>query len=135
MQNRAVREREPSGWGIMFTAIAGMLLITTGLALAVYGISALLGAVGRSTDVVFHISPTVWGITHLIGGVVMFLAGCNLFIGKFWARATAIVVASIVILGALVSIDAYPVWAVGLIVLNLAIIWALVYHGTEITLE
>jgi hypothetical protein len=135
MQDRAVGQQEPSGWGIMFTAVAGMLLITGGLILAAYGISALFGIAGRSTDVFFYIGPTAWGITHLLGGVLMFLAGCNIFVGKFWARAVGIAVATIFILGALISIDAYPVWAVALIVLNISIIWALVYHGTEITFD
>jgi hypothetical protein len=135
MQNRAVREQEPSGWGILLTAVAGMLLIATGLILAVYGISALLGVVGRSTDVFFHIGPTAWGIFQLLGGVLLLLAGCNIFVGKYWARAVAIGVAAVVILGALISIDAYPFWAMALIVLNIAIIWALVYHGTEITFD
>jgi hypothetical protein len=135
MHNHAVSEREPSGWGIMFTAIAGMLLIATGLILTVYGISALVGIAGRSTDVFFHTSPTAWGIIHLLGGVLMLSAGGNIFVGKRWARAVGIGVASIVVLGALVSIDAYPVWAAGLVVLNIAIIWALAYHGTDITFD
>jgi hypothetical protein len=135
MQNRVAREQEPSGWGILLTAVAGMLLITAGLALSMYGISALSGIAGRSTDVFFHIGPTAWGIAHLLGGVLMFLAGCNLFVGKLWARAVAIGVGTIVILGALISIDAYPVWALALIVLNIAIIWGLIYHGAEITLD
>jgi hypothetical protein len=74
-------------------------------------------------------------ILHLLGGALMLLADCNIFVGKRGARVVAIGVATIVILGALVSINAYPVWAVGLIVLNIAIIWALLDHGTEITLS
>jgi hypothetical protein len=65
----------------------------------------------------------------------MLLADCNILVGKRRARVIAIGVATIVTLGALVSINASPVWAAGLIVLDIAIIWALLYHGTEITFE
>jgi hypothetical protein len=117
------------------TFLAGVLLIATGLMLAMYGFMALISDVGRSTDVAFRIGPDAWGIIHLLGGILLFIAGCNIFVGKYWARLLAIGVACLAVLGGLISIDAYPIWSIGLIVLNVGIIWALVFHGTDVNFD
>jgi hypothetical protein len=131
MSNVRRESAEPGGLAITFTFVAGLLMIATGLILVVYGVGALFTDFGRSTDVFFRIGPKAWGVIHTIGGVVLFMAGCNLFVGRYWARVVGIAVACIVILGALASIEAYTFWALGLILLSSVIIWALAFHSTE----
>jgi hypothetical protein len=133
MQSRA---HEPSGLGITFTFLAGILLIGTGLILFMYGLSTLfLDVGGSSSDVPIKIGPTTWGLIRLLVGGLLFVAGCNIFVGKFWARLVGIGVAVIALLAGLAQLDASPVWGVALIALNTAIIWALTRHGTDATLS
>jgi hypothetical protein len=132
MQNASSREDHPSGLALTFGFIAAALLIVTGMILFIYGFSAMLADVGRSTDVGIHIGPKLWGIIHIFGGVFLCIAGGNLFLGRPWARVVGIVMAILVVLGAAISADAYTFWAIPFVIFNLAIIWALWRHGDEL---
>jgi hypothetical protein len=131
----AEQHHQISGLGITFTFIAGVLLIGSGLIIAMYGFIALTSDVGHSTNVGLYIGPGAWGVIQIVGGAVLFFAGCNLFVGKYWARLVGIGVAVIALIGGLVSIDAYPVWGVVLVVLNLFILWALMFHATDASFD
>jgi hypothetical protein len=128
-------DREPSNLGVTLTFIAGLLLIATGLTIAMYGLSSLFAGTGRSTDFPVHIGATVWSVIHLCGGIVLAAAGANLFMGKPWARIVAMAVAAIALLAGLVSIDAYPVWGILMVLLNVGIIWSLARHYGEARFE
>jgi hypothetical protein len=127
------RAHEPSGLGITFTFLAGILLIGSGLILFMYGLSTLFIDAGRSTDVPVHIGPTGWGIIRIAVGGLLFLAGCNLFVGRYWAKLVGMGVAAIALLAGIATLDAYPVWGLVLILLNIAIIWALALHSRDVT--
>ena len=119
-------DQEPGWASFGFALFAAALLITTGLVLAVYGLSELFFSnVGTGTDTVVAVSAEAWAVVYTIGGIVLFLAGCNIFVGRFWARAVGIAVAVVALVGGLVSLDSYPVFALVLIVINLGIIWSL----------
>lgn len=126
----SAEERQPNGLGVMLTFLCGGLMIAMGLSLTVYGFSALLGGGGRSTDLLFHMGPKLWGAIHTVGGITLFIAGCNIFVGRYWAQMVGIGCSCLAILGGLLSIETYPVWGIGLIVLNLGIIWALAITAT-----
>src|SRR5512145_1504628 len=128
-------QRGPSGLGITLSFVAAVLMIATGLILMMYGFFELIGDYGRTTDIPFHIGVTGWGIIHMASGALLLLAGCNLFVGKYWARNVAIGCACLAILGALMSIEAYTIWAIALIVLNIGIIWALLFHARDISFD
>jgi len=126
-------QREPSGSGVAVTFLAGCLLIASGLILFIYGVSAIFSDIGRSTAVLVPVSATAWGFIHVAGGALLFLAGCNIFIGRYWARLVGVAVAGVAIIGSLISIETYPLWALILILLNGVIIWALTQHGNDVT--
>ena len=123
--------REPSAAGAAVTFIAAIVMIATGMILCMYGIAGLFSDMGKSTSVPFHIGPDGWSVIYLVGGVTIFLAGCNIFVGKFWARMVGITIATVTLIVSLTHLETYPVWSLGMIVLNLAILWALVVHGND----
>jgi hypothetical protein len=111
-----------------FAVVAAGLLITTGCIVFVY---ALFDQT-RTTDIIFNMRPSVWRILMLVGGVGLVAAGGNLFVGKFWARAIGLSLATLALLAGLLHIQSDPLLSVGLIVLNLGVIYALGIRWREI---
>jgi hypothetical protein len=129
----AVQSDGSFSWGSLgFAFAAAMLLIATGLFVAVYGGTSLVFGTGRSTGTLIHIGPAAWSLIFLFGGIALCLAGCNLLVGRFWARLVGIGVACIALLTALLWLDTYPLFSLGLVILNLGIIWALTLHWKDI---
>jgi uncharacterized membrane protein (DUF106 family) len=59
----------------------------------------------------------------------MFAAGWGVFTGRVWARAVGIAVALLSAVAQFFYIPYYPVWAVLIIALDVAVIWALASYG------
>ena len=64
-------------------------------------------------------------------GVVVVLAGLAVFSGAPWARAVGIVLALMSAVSNFFFIPYYPVWAVLIIALDIAVIWALATYGRD----
>ena len=84
---------------------------------------------------VFQFNVTTWGWVHILIGVIAILAGAGLFSGAVWARAVAVIVAGISIIANFVWLPYYPVWALLIIVVDFFVIWALVLHGRDVTVD
>ena len=76
--------------------------------------------------------PSGWvGWIHLIGGIIVFLAGLGLFTGNILARIVAVVVAGMSLIANFLFIPAYPLWALTVITLDVLVIFAILAHGRE----
>lgn len=130
-------QRGTSGW-VGWIAFAGMLLILLGSFHIVEGIVALAKdeyfVVGPS-GLVLSIDYTGWGWIHLIGGLVVLLAGFGVFAGQVWARAVGVIVAMVSALLNMLFLAAYPLWSIIMIALAVVVIMALTVHGSEIKAE
>jgi hypothetical protein len=73
----------------------------------------------------YSVSATSWGWTHLVIGVVVFLAGACLLADQLWARAAGVVIASLSAIANFLFIPYYPVWSIVVIAIDLFVIWAL----------
>lgn len=137
MADYGMQRREPSAWAVGFTGFAGFLMIMIGLFHAVVGLAGIL------TDQVYIATPTyvfqfsalTWGWAHLILGVIVFAAGIGLFSGAIWARAVAVIFALSSAVANFLFLPYYPAWAVLIIALDVAVIWAVTAHGRDITME
>ncbi|HEU4528314.1 MAG TPA: hypothetical protein VFT80_10340 [Actinomycetota bacterium] len=136
--------REPSGWAIGWTYFAGFMMIMIGTFHVIAGLAGVLEdeflrvvpAVGTEAqgDVYFlQFDATTWGWIHLIGGIVVALAGFGLFSGAVWARTIGVIMALISALIAFAWIPWYPVWGIIIIAMAIAVIWALTAHGRDVT--
>ncbi|WP_236790907.1 hypothetical protein [Amycolatopsis sp. GM8] len=127
----------PTGW-TGWVSFGGIMLVLLGLFHAVDGLVALLDdnyyAVGPS-GMAINVSYTVWGWLHLGLGILAFVVGIGVLSGRAVAQAAAAVIAAASALVHLVFIPAYPFWSIIVIVLDVLIIYALLVHGREITLE
>ena len=82
---------------------------------------------------IFELDISTWGWVHLIIGAVVLIAGFFLFQGKVWARTVGVIIAVLSALAAFAWLPYYPIWGIILIVVSIAIIWALTVHGRDIT--
>jgi hypothetical protein len=117
----------PSGAAMGFTAIAAMLMMLSGGANILEGIAAIVRGSYFVTNAHYAYNTSVhgWGWTHLIFGIVVFIAGACLFLDKLWARVVGVALASFSLLLNLVYIPFFPVWSIVIIALDVFVIWAL----------
>jgi hypothetical protein len=131
---RAQQPPEPTGW-VGWILFAGVMMIMMGVFHACAGLVALFKdeyfLVGKS-GLTVSVDYTAWGWVHLIGGVVVALAGFAVMVGQMWARVLGVVLA---VASAIVNIGflaAYPVWSAIIIALDVLVIYALTVHGREV---
>ena len=82
-------------------------------------------------QLVLNVDYTVWGWTHLILGIAIFLAGVGVLSGNLLGRTVGVVLAGLSALTNLLFAQAAPVWAVVIIILDFFVIYALIVHGRE----
>jgi hypothetical protein len=126
--------RGTSGW-VVWTALAGVLLLLLGSFHLVQGLGALLTdrrLLLRETGFVLDIGTTTWGWIHVVGGLAMVAAGFFVFGGRPWARAVGVVAALCSGVVAISLFASSPLWALAVIALDLLVVVALALHGAEI---
>ena len=74
---------------------------------------------------------TARGWTHLLLGVVILVSGVGVLAGNVAARAVAVVLAGLSALVNLAFIEAYPIWSILIITVDVLVIYALTVHGGE----
>jgi hypothetical protein len=115
------------GAAIAGTALAGTLMLLSGLWMVVVAIVALShGHVfSPAAAYTFRYNIRGWGWTELALGVVIFAAGMCVFLGMAWARYVGAFIAVLSAIANFVFIPYQPVWSIIMIALDAFIIWAL----------
>ncbi len=126
---------ELSPWAVPFLILAAALMVIGGIFHFIEGLAALLNddffVVVRGYA--FDMDITTWGWVHMIGGIVVAMAGIGLLSGALWARIVAIVVVMASAILNFVTIPYYPVWAMIMLVIDGGILWALLAHGRDLS--
>jgi len=73
----------------------------------------------------FEFDVTAWGWIHLIGGILVALAGVYVFSGATWARVLGIALAVLSALANFFFIPYYPFWSILMIAIAIWVIWSL----------
>lgn len=123
----------PSGW-VGWAYFAGFVMMVLG------GLQIIEGLAGIFRQSYFIVTQDhllvfdyrAWGWVNLILGIIILVAGYELFRGALWARIVAIVLAAIGIISNMAYMDAYPLWSILIIVLNILVVYALLIHGSEL---
>lgn len=124
----------PSGWAIGWSIFAGSILIMVGIFQLIAGLVAIFNnsfylAVNHW---VFQFDTTAWGWIHLILGIVLALSGVGIFTGNLAARTVGVIVAILSSIAAFMWLPYYPLWALVIIALDVAVVWALTAHGRDL---
>jgi hypothetical protein len=119
--------RTMSGWAVGMIVFAGSIMIMAGVFQSIAGLAAILddSFIVVTPNYVFDLDTTVYGWVHLIIGVVLGFAGWGVFSGATWARGVGMLLAMLSAIANFFFIPYYPVWAIVIIALDVAIIWAL----------
>ena len=122
-------QRSDAGAG--WVTFAGIILITVGIFQAFAGLVGILEdeILVLTPDYLVQLDATTWGWVHLIIGLIVIASGFGIFSGNVLARTVGVFAA----LGSMVTmffwLPWYPVWAIIVIAMDIAIIWALTVHG------
>lgn len=124
---------KPSGW-VGWEYFAGFMMMLLGALQGLAGLTAIFKdnfyLVTPSHLLIFNFKT--WGWVDLIIGIIIFMAGYELFRGEIWARVVAIMMAGLSIFANMAFIQAYPIWSIVMIIIDILIIYALFVHGNEL---
>ncbi len=120
----------PGPWATGLAVFAGAMMMVLGTFQVLQGIVALVDdnffVVGVNYTYEFDI--TTWGWIHLLLGLVVAAAGAGVISGQTWARAVAIVLVSLSMIANFLWLPYYPLWAMLIIALDVAVIWAVAVY-------
>jgi hypothetical protein len=122
----ASRQRaQGTGWA----AFAATMILVLGTFNLLWGISALAGDDHFVADELLFGDLTLWGIIYVFIGAAQVFTSMAIFAGSDFAAVVGIMFAGFNALGALMSIGAYPIWSVIIIVVDGLVIYALTVYG------
>ncbi|MBR7834447.1 hypothetical protein KDL01_14325 [Actinospica durhamensis] len=112
-----------TGW----TVFAAVLMFFGGVMAVLQGITAIAkdNLIVVTHNYAYTFNVTSWGWIHLILGALIAVAGLALFTGATWARFVGIAVAGLGMIANFLWLPYYPFWAILLIFIDVAVIWAL----------
>ena len=128
-------ERMPSTAAVGWISFAGILMVVVGGFKILQGLGWVINSkhlFPDGNDAVFGQSATSWGWFQILLGVVVLLAGLAVFSGNVLARTVGVIGAVISMFSAFASMTFYPFWALAIIAIDGAVIWALTVHGRDI---
>ncbi len=131
--------QEPSAHGsrssaaVGWIAYAGVMMILVGAFHAIAGLVALVedDFYVATREYLLQLDATTWGWVHLLVGLAVLAAGFGVFSGNVLARSVGVLVAVGSMLAAFTWLPYAPIWAVVVITIDVAVIWALTVHGRD----
>lgn len=126
------RPTQSTGWvGVIVFGATLMVM------LAIFNIIQGLLAIGESDvfvrsggDVVIW-DVSTWGWIHLVLGVLLAVTGVLLFKGTVWAIVVALVLVVLNASAQMLFLPVYPFWSLIVIAVDMLLLWALTFHGSE----
>jgi hypothetical protein len=122
------------------TAWTGWVVFASAMMFLLGSFQAVQGLVAIFDDGFYHVTDsglvlevdyTVWGWVHLLLGVVIIVCALGVLTGNAAARTVGVLLAGFSALANLVFIEAYPIWSVIIITIDVLVIYALIVHGRE----
>jgi hypothetical protein len=128
--------RQPSTAAVGWALFAAIMLMIGGMFQIIAGIAAIVEddffVVGAKW--VFEFDVTTWGWIHIILGGLLILVGAGILTGNVAARTVGVIIAGLSAIANFAYLPYYPVWAIIVIAIDVAIIWALTAHGRDVEL-
>lgn len=125
--------KEVTGW-VGWVFFAGFMMIVQGFFNIIAGFTALFNSewLVVTPDQFLFYDFTAWGWWHLIVGFIVSMAGFAVMKGETWARMVGTIVAVFSAVGAMATVNVYPVWSLMILGADILIIYALTVHGDEL---
>ena len=134
--SRVAHERspEPTAWA-GWLVFAAMMMFLLGSFQVIQGLVAIFDdGFYHTTEsgLVIDVDYTAWGWAHLLLGVLIFICGLGVLAGNLAARTVAVGLAGLSALANLLFVEAYPIWSILIITVDVLVIYALIVHGREL---
>ncbi|MDE8647596.1 hypothetical protein PXH69_21715 [Rhodococcus qingshengii] len=122
------------GFAIGTTLVAAALLLVAGIVALLQGIAALAenNVFVTGINYTYRFDLTTWGWIHIVLGIIAVVVSLGLLGGMAWARGMAFVIAALSIVANFLWMPYYPVWAIIIIALDVAVIWAVATWRPEV---
>jgi hypothetical protein len=123
------------------TAWTGWVVFASAMMFLLGCFQAVQGLVAIFDDGFYHVTEgglvvnvnyTVWGWLHLFLGVLIIISGLGVLTGNLAARTVGVLLAGVSALVNLAFIEAYPIWSILVITIDVLVIYALTVHGREL---
>jgi len=126
-------KNETNGW-VGWIFFAGFKMTMLGTFQMIEGLTILLNSKWLVTTEsnLLLLNFASWGWGHLLLGLAVLLAGFGVMKGSVWARTVGVLLALVSAVANLASINIYPLWSLIMIAVNVAVIFALTVHGSEV---
>jgi hypothetical protein len=128
------KDPDPTGW-TGWVVFASFMMIMAGSFQAIEGLVAIFDDGFyhvTESGLVVNVDYSVWGWTHLLLGALLIICGVGVLAGNIVARVVAILLAGLSALVNLVFLEAYPIWGILIITVDVLVIYSLVVHGREL---
>jgi hypothetical protein len=129
-----IEPTDVSGW-VGWIFFAAIIMILVGAFQVIEGLVGIFNSDSYHvlpSGLVVHLSYTVWGWTQLLLGVLTIAVAIGIMKGNTLARILAIVLAGISAITHLAFVEAYPIWSIIVIAIDVLVIYALAVHGREL---
>jgi hypothetical protein len=124
---------QPTGW-VGWSYFAGFMMMMLGILQGIAGLAAIFKddfyVVAQNQLLVFNY--TTWGWINLILGIIILMAGLEVMRGALWARMVGVFLAGLSLIANMGFLNAYPLWSILMIVIDVFVIYALIVHGGEL---
>ena len=134
-RHEVAERREYRGAIVTFTAVAGALMILSGLLDIAIGITSLSVAhtyvAVPAAGYPYRWGLTGWGWSEIGLGIVVFAAGVCVFLGMAWARYFGAALAIISAVANFMILPFNPIWSIIVIAIDAFVIWALLAPRRE----
>jgi hypothetical protein len=122
-----------AGTGTLATGLmlfAAVFMVVGGSFHAIQGLAALINDdfFESVEGYAYDVDITAWGWLHLIVGGIVALTGITLLSGALWARIIALFIMVVSAIINFIYIPYQPLWSIVLLVIDGAIIWALLSY-------
>ena len=125
---RPVPDYQGSSWASGLSVFAASLMMVLGVFQFFEGLVAVVDGndfLLNTKNYVVQFDASTWGWTHLILGVVVAATGLFILTGNAVARGVGVGIVSLSALANFLWIPYYPLWALTVLALDVAAIWAL----------
>jgi len=125
---RLAEEPQGAGWLVF----ASIMIVIAGALNVIWGIAAVAESkffVANATYILTELKT--WGWIMIIIGVVEVFAAFSILAGGQWGRWLGIFAAGVSSIASLMSIPAYPFWALCIFGVNILIIYGLAAYGGQ----
>jgi len=121
---------EDSEEGVGWVVFAGIMILIAGILNTIWGIAAIGNSKFFTQNATYILSSlNTWGWIVLIIGVLQLFAAFSIWQGGAYGRWIGIITAGFSAIASLMSIGAYPFWALCLFGIDLLVIYGLAAYG------